>query len=108
MFDFQAHLFRQRMWSTQTFGPGKRTQGVIDHIRKELAEIEANPGDLEEWIDVMILACDGAWRSGAIPYEIVDCLVKKMAKNMARQWPDWRALPADKAIEHVREEVSPC
>jgi len=35
-----AHLARQREWSTRTFGPGPRTKGVIDHIRKELHEIE--------------------------------------------------------------------
>ena len=30
------HLRRQREWSESTFGPGNRTQGVLDHIRKEL------------------------------------------------------------------------
>ena len=90
------------MWSEKTFGPGDRTKGVIDHIRKELAEIEAAPGDLEEWIDVIILAFDGAWRSGASPLQIVEALIAKQAKNEARTWPDWRSLPTDVAIEHIR------
>ncbi|WP_231753038.1 dATP/dGTP pyrophosphohydrolase domain-containing protein [Burkholderia sp. TSV86] len=63
-FDFLAYLQRQREFSERTFGPGARTAGVCDHIRKELKEIEANPGDLTEWIDVVILALDGAWRAG--------------------------------------------
>ena len=45
MFDMVAHLHRQAKWFEQTFGPGARTQGVIDHIRKELVEIEAEQGN---------------------------------------------------------------
>jgi hypothetical protein len=101
-FDFIAHLERQRGWSEKTFGPGARTQGVIDHIRKELTEIEANPADISEWIDVVILALDGAWRAGHSPAHIVEALAAKQAKNESRQWPDWRTQPADKAIEHDR------
>jgi hypothetical protein len=41
--DLIQHLFRQRDFSLRTFGPGQRTHGVLDHIRKELAEIEAKP-----------------------------------------------------------------
>lgn len=103
-FDLRAHLQRQREWSERTFGPGSRAAGVIDHIRKELREIEADPTDLEEWIDVVILALDGAWRSGASPDEIVAQLVAKQAKNEVREWPDWRTQPTDRAIEHVRAE----
>ena len=102
MFDFRAHLQRQREWSARTFGPGDRAKGVVDHIRKELNEIEADPGDLKEWIDVVILGLDGAWRCGATPEQIIAALVAKQAKNEARQWPDWRTAPADRAIEHVR------
>jgi hypothetical protein len=62
--DLIQHLFRQRDFSLRTFGPGQRTHGVLDHIRKELAEIEAKPADLTEWVDVILLALDGAWRAG--------------------------------------------
>lgn len=101
-FDFEAHLQRQREWSGRTFGPGPRTAGVVDHIRKELAEITAAPGDISEWIDVVILALDGAWRAGASPQDIIAELVAKQAKNEARVWPDWRTMSPDKAIEHDR------
>jgi len=98
-----AHLERQRDWSLATFGPGARTQGVIDHIRKELLEVEADPDDLGEWVDVIILAHDGAWRSGHEPQEIIDAIKARQARNEARTWPDWRTADPDKAIEHVRE-----
>lgn len=104
VFNFEQHLQRQRDFSERTFGPGPRAAGVVDHIRKELREIEENPGDLAEWIDVAILALDGAWRSGATPAQIIDGLVAKQAKNEARTWPDWRSAPADKAIEHDRAD----
>lgn len=102
-FEFEAHLARQAAWSEKTFGPGPRTKGVIDHIRKELLEIEADPGDLKEWIDVVILALDGAWRSGAKPAEIIAGIVAKQTKNEGRVWTDWRTADPDKAIEHVRD-----
>lgn len=94
-FDFSAHLRRQREWSAKTFGPGSRAKGLTDHIRKELAEIEAEPTDLTEWIDVVILALDGAWRSGATPEQIIAALVAKQVTNEGRQWPDWRTMSAD-------------
>ena len=101
MFDMLAHLQRQRDWSAKTFGPGYRA-GVIDHIRKELVEVEAAPLDLSEWIDVVILGLDGAWRAGHSPEQIIAALVAKQTKNEGRQWPDWRTQPTDKAIEHDR------
>jgi len=98
-----THLTRQRAFSAKTFGPGERTAGVLDHIRKELAEIEREPSDVTEWIDVVILAFDGAWRSGHEPREIAEALVAKQTKNESRAWPDWRTAEPGKAIEHVRE-----
>lgn len=95
------HLRGQRAWSERTFGPGSRVAGVVEHIRKELREIEAAPADLEEWIDVALLAFDGAWRSGASPEAIVGALVGKQAKNERRIWPDWRTAAPDQPIEHV-------
>jgi hypothetical protein len=103
-FDFLSHLQRQREFSERTFGPGARTAGVIDHIRKECDEVAAKPDDLSEWIDIIILALDGAWRSGASPQQIIDALVAKQDKNEARKWPDWRTMSPDKAIEHDRSK----
>jgi hypothetical protein len=97
-----AHLERQRAWSTKTFGPGSRLLGVLDHIRKELAEIEAAPHDLGEWVDVIILAFDGAWRAGWEPNDILAAISAKQARNEARTWPDWRTMSPDHAIEHDR------
>lgn len=101
-FDLVAHLHRQRAFSERTFGPGARTAGVLDHIRKELAEVEAAPEDVTEWVDLVILALDGAWRAGHQPQAIVDALVAKQERNEGRTWPDWRTADPSKAIEHDR------
>ena len=96
------HLARQAAWSERTFGPGLRTDGVLDHIAKESNEVRADPTDLKEWVDIVILALDGAWRTGATPQEIIDAIKAKQARNEARTWPDWRTADPGKASEHVR------
>lgn len=101
-FDLIAHLERQRQFSFRTFGPGNRTKGVVDHIRKELREIEAAPHDLKEWVDVILLALDGAWRCGHSPEQIATGIDVVQTRNEGRTWPDWRTADPDKAIEHDR------
>lgn len=118
--DFGETLSRQAQFSARTFGPGARTKGVIDHLRKEISEVEKNPSDLLEWIDVAILAFDGAWRQLAYgefvkakPPEteqdfnklaavICGLYLMKLRRNRQRTWPDWRTQSPDKAIEHDR------
>lgn len=100
--DLVKHIQRQQAWSEKTFGPDDRTKGVIDHIRKELDEIAKDPKDVYEWIDVVILALDGAWRNGFSPEKIADALAHKQYINENRTWPDWRTQPTDRATEHVR------
>lgn len=103
-FDLIAHLRRQCEFSERTFGPGDRTYGICDHIRKELVEIEDSNGHLSEWVDVIILGFDGAWRSGSTPEQIVSAIEAKQTKNEERRWPDWSTAEPGKAIEHVRED----
>jgi hypothetical protein len=108
-YDLNAHLFRQRAFSRATFGPGPRTKMVLDHIRKEAIEIESAPYDLEEWIDVILLALDGAWRCAEamgvphdfVPARVVETLALKQLNNEMRDWPNWRTADPDQAIEHI-------
>lgn len=101
--DLVAHIVRQRQWSRETFGPDQHPNAVIDHIRKELIEIEADPSDVREWVDVVLLALDGAWRAGHTPEAICKAIEAKQVKNENRSWPDWRTHPRDTAFEHIRE-----
>lgn len=99
------HLHRQRDFSERTFGPYSRplrTEGVLDHIKKEVREIEAKPNDLEEWVDLIILACEGALSQGHSPEAIAHAWEAKQTKNEGRTWPDWRTTKPGVAIEHDR------
>ncbi|MBZ9576761.1 dATP/dGTP pyrophosphohydrolase domain-containing protein [Modicisalibacter sp. MOD 31.J] len=98
---------RQRKFSARTFGPGMRTEMVIDHIRKELREIEAAPFDVTEWVDVILLAMDGAWRSAYAggsysSIAVTEAIVAKLTENESRSWPAWQGMDPTKAIEHDR------
>jgi hypothetical protein len=112
-FDLKQHLIRQMAFSHATFGPGERTAGVADHIRKELDEVIAAGGEASEWVDVVILALDGLTRRLAYcngvranPQMVAEIacamIVGKQTRNEAHTWPDWRTQSADKAIEHVK------
>lgn len=125
MTDFVAHLTRQGAVSQANFGPGPRTKGVIDHLKKEIREVEKvyeeNDGNPDmkvhadaalEWADIAILGLDGliravaasrpGWSFDAVAAEAVRLIVQKQGINEKRDWPDWRTAPADKAIEHDR------
>ena len=109
----EDHMKRQMEFSIVTFGPGERTNGVCDHIEKELVEIKENPDDglrSREWVDVVLLSLDGLWRSlqnegeqwENIPNRIVELIEAKQTKNELRDWPDWKTMPTDKAITHIK------
>lgn len=103
-FDLVDYIGKQKRWSEKTFGEGKRTVGVTAHIAKELEEIRHQPTDIMEWVDVIILAMDGAWRAGYSPEIIVQALMLKQAINFNRKWP--APTSEDKPVEHVRSEES--
>jgi len=99
----RSYLEEQREFSERQFGPGPRTLGIIKHIKKELIEIEAEPTDLTEWVDVILLACDGYWRHGGKPENLLSDMLAKLAKNKTRTWPTPKD---DEPVEHVREALA--
>lgn len=112
--DLEQHLIRQMAWSHATFGPSERTIGVLDHIRKELVEVEESNGEAAEWVDVVILALDGLTRQlsycngkrndpALVAANACSMIIGKQTRNEARDWPDWRTADVFKAIEHVRD-----
>ncbi len=95
-------------WNLATFGPGKRTAGTIDHIKKELREIEADPDDAKEWVDIVLLGLNGLVRQGMSPAEIITAIRAKDTENRTRRWPDWRETDPNLAIEHDRTGIAVC
>lgn len=98
---FVQFLDDRRAWSQATFGPDSRSEGVCKHIEKELAEIRAKPGDLFEWVDVVLLALDGASRAGFSAEEIYTAILAKHERNKKRKWPP--PAPQDQFVEHVKD-----
>jgi Protein of unknown function (DUF550) len=103
----RGYLSKQMRWSLETFGPGRRTHAILDHLARESCEVLAAPDDGMEWVDIVILGLDGAWRAGFTPAQVERMLVSKQDVNMLRRWPDWRSVDPRKAIEHVRGENEP-
>jgi hypothetical protein len=66
-----AHFYnRVRFWSEATFGSAKERGpfGPLKHAMRETEEAIAAPEDLEEYVDIMHLLFDAAWRA-EVPYQ---------------------------------------
>lgn len=110
----KAHCLRQLQWSRATFGEGRKVEGICDHVEKELTEIRWKPTDLEEWIDLMTLAMDGATRCAAennpgmlnsqVALLVQNEFERKHMKNVNRDWPAIEDQVQGKAVEHVRSQ----
>lgn len=114
--DLKQHLMRQMAFSKATYGPGVRTNAVLDHITKEIEEVRESGGSPEEWVDLVILSLDGLTRQLSfvnrgkerisqtmqIAHTACNMIVDKQDKNENRTWPDWRTADPEKAIEHDR------
>lgn len=101
--DFIDFLHKQKEFSEKTFGPAYSWPRIVEHIKKELDEISAEPESINEWIDVMFLAFDGARRAGHDPEQIVLYMLEKQKENENRKWPPWQIVDPQKPIEHIKE-----
>ena len=111
-YDFENWFCRRDEWSMATFGPSRGFEGALDHLKKEVTEIEKSPYDTEEWIDALFLVTDGLCRmlraanpdlTGADAFEIMmEVANRKLDKNMRREWPSVSEQIRGKAVEHVR------
>jgi len=101
MDDLKEYIEKIKPWSTETFGPGPHTKGVIAHIKEECDEVLLEPYDLTEWVDIIILAIDGYWRHGGKPEDLLKDLHAKADINIARKWNP--VISEDQPVHHVKE-----
>lgn len=115
MFDLKQHLARQMVFSRATFGHGARTEGILDHLTKEMVEVRdsvGTPKHIGECVDMVILSLDLLTRAiwagsnyeltaNAVANQSCHEILNKQQKNERRDWPDWRSAPEGKAIEHI-------
>lgn len=102
------YLEAHNEWSARTFGRDRRPVSIINHIHKELKEVEAAPDDLVEWIDVMILAADGAFIAGYEPTQVAAAVITDIELGITGTWQS-----AETVISHIKTalcilETSPC
>lgn len=74
----EDYLRRQNEVSQAKFGVGERTDSITKKIEHELSEVKADPYDLAEWIDIIILATDGYCRHGGSPDSFIRDLHAKL------------------------------
>lgn len=91
-------LIEKRDWSLKEFGEGLRTDEILRHVLKEVEEIRAVPTDLEESVDLALLAMDLFWRGGGAPEKFLVMLWAKFRINVERKW----VMGPDGHAEHVK------
>jgi len=103
--DFSDLVDEQREFSEAKFGTTEQRgpTGPLKHLAKEVEETLANPGDIKEWGDLLILWLDGLRRAGFKPHEAVKAAREKIKENWTREWPPFDPARANEAVEHVRE-----
>ena len=95
-------LTKKMEWSYKTFGTSERHIGVLKHIEKEIEEVRQRPQDVTEWMDIVLLAFDGACRMGFTPDQVVSALIAKQEKNTQRRWPP--PVANDEPSFHLKDE----
>lgn len=98
-------LYNQHAWwSRKTFGTDQERgpKGPIDHLKKEILELEENPTDASEYADCFLLLLDASRRAGISLDGLIDAARHKMTINERREW---QTPEPDKAVEHVRKET---
>lgn len=82
-------------WADKNF-PQATHASKAEHLRREAAELAANPTDEEEMADIFLLLIHLARGTKT---DLINAAYQKLRKNQQREWgtPD-----ADGVVEHVR------
>ena len=83
-------------WGRRQF-PNSTVSSTMAHLKREIAELEADPGNPEEIADVLMLIIGLA---DLYHIDLAGALTAKLAINKARPWgePD-----SEGVVEHLRE-----
>lgn len=87
-------------WQAVTF-PRATPASVVEHLRREVAELVNDPTDTSELADVIFLAVGLAYE---LDVDLAAVVARKLAVNRARVWS-----PPDEmgVCEHIRDGVTP-
>jgi len=86
------------IFTEKTF-PNATAKSKALHLAEEAHEAAADPADVLEWADCMILLLDGARKAGFSTNDIHRAVLKKMEINKQRAW---NAADKDGVVRHVK------
>ena len=98
---FQKLAADHAEWSQSQFGSDLERDwtGPLAHMRKEIAEVEEQPFDRDEWADMLLLLLDASRRSGLNATGLILAAEYKLSINKNRIWGDPNP---DGSVEHIR------
>jgi Protein of unknown function (DUF550) len=87
------------IFTDKTFG-ASTPESKARHLSEEALEAAADPSDIIEWADCLILLLDGVRRAGYSTQDLYDAVQRKMEINRNRKWgaPDENGV-----VRHIRD-----
>lgn len=70
--NFETFLLEWMQASARFYGPGELTAQKLRDIADDINHIHEHGPSILFWIDIMLEALDGCWRSGYTPEQIVE------------------------------------
>lgn len=88
-------------WSCETFGDEtvRGPIGPLKHLKKECDEAIADPTDITEYADLLILVIDASWRAG---FSLGDLRRGTLAKIEVLKTREYARVPEGEISEHNR------
>jgi hypothetical protein len=93
--------FGVKNWSVETFGDEveKGPTGPLKHLKKECDEALADPYDITEYADLLILVMDASWRAGFSLRQLREATLNKIEVLKTREYA---RVPDGEISEHNR------
>ena len=73
-------------WADATFGADITAERPLAHLAEEVAEAQANPRALEEYVDCFMLIIEAARRAGFTTDQLLVAALIKLALNKRGDW----------------------
>jgi hypothetical protein len=89
-------------WTSVQF-PSRTTSSILNHLKKEIEEIRAEPSDVLEYADVLMLLSDAASYNEISMSEVFKKAFEKLETNKARVWGE---VNDEGFVEHVAQHAN--
>jgi len=66
--------------------PNRTPEGTLLKLFEEIGELAQNPGDIDEFADILIVLLDLAYQENINANDLVPAVMRKMEINRSRSW----------------------